>query len=152
LKGGLNSYGYVNTAPLRYTDPSGLEAVTMCVIEAFNKNFADMRSANVKNSDKFFHCKANCEAARCGKGSYDMACKLSDTREAYDQFKVCAGPFCVGKGDSPLDSQEDQYANSYGRGWGANTKIDCAVACQPFRPNGLGPGPYYRAPPPPPLY
>jgi hypothetical protein len=115
----------------------------MCVLEAFNRNFQDMRHSNVKNSDGFFHCKANCEAARCGKGSQDLACKFSDGREWFDQHI---------KGDSPQDSARDQYANQYGRGWGVNTNIDCTFACEPFRPNGLGNGPHYRPPPPPPLY
>ena len=31
----------------------------------------------------------------------------------------------------------DQEANRYGRGWGAITSLDCAFACEPYRPRGL---------------
>jgi hypothetical protein len=96
----------------------------------FLQNYRDMRNANTIGADKYFHCKANCEAARRGESGEAMACTSSDTREWFDQ-KV--------KGDPLSASLADQNANEYGRGWGANTNLPCDLACMPYRPNGLSP-------------
>lgn len=71
--------------PLSYVDPMGLQAY-MCqsgglsawcpppspgprkgAIDDFWRNYNDMRNANTIGGDKYFHCKANCEAARRGQ-------------------------------------------------------------------------------------
>src|SRR3546814_7464443 len=66
----------------------------------------DMREANASGADKYFHCKANCEAARRSGPGAGVAELLSDSREWFDQNV---------KGDSPQASRADQAANSYGR-------------------------------------
>jgi RHS repeat-associated protein len=145
LKASPDTYGYARGQPLTLADFLGLEPRSICVANAFLTNFRDMVNANVIGADKYFHCKANCEAVRCRKHSYELACLISDTREVTDTFFN----FVRRK---PNDSDDDQRANAYGRGWGANTQLDCALACMPLRPNGLGTGPYPRPPEPPPLY
>lgn len=48
-------------------------------------NYRDMRDANVKDSDKYFHCKGNCEAARRGAAGESAAEGISNMREWWDQ-------------------------------------------------------------------
>lgn len=99
-----------------------------CARRAFLQNYDDMRAANWKPSDKYFHCKANCEAAKCGPYGYDEACNLSDTRETFD----------IVKGDPASASAADQSANRYGRDTAKkNPGQTCQVICARYRPNGL---------------
>jgi len=45
-----------------------------------------MRHANTIGADKFFHCMANCEAARRGKSGRLVARGLSELREFFDEY------------------------------------------------------------------
>ena len=76
----------------------------------FAKNYHDMRKLNLKNSDKYFHSKANFQATKRGPGGAFFAIHFSNLREIWDQ-KI--------KGDTWFDSMADQDANMYGRelGW-----------------------------------
>jgi hypothetical protein len=99
-----------------------------CARNALLRNYEDMVRLNWKFSDKYFHCKGNCEAARCGPYGYDEACNTSDWRELYGLFK----------GDPRADSQADQAANQFGRdGAIKNPNQTCSVVCSQFRPKGL---------------
>ena len=81
-----------------------------------------------KYADKYFHCKGNCEAAKCGSSGYDEACLVSDLREVYGLFK----------GDPRADSRADQAANMHGRnGARSNPTQSCQVICSQYRPRGL---------------
>ncbi|WP_422033349.1 hypothetical protein [Roseovarius sp.] len=96
-----------------------------------------MRNANWKNSDKYFHCKANCEAARekfcpTDDGGEYMAEKLSNLREIFDQRL---------KGDTLAQSLADQAANRWGRQNSDSVDFTCADVCGRYRPAGL-PGQY----------
>ncbi|KAG8524274.1 Serum amyloid A-2 protein [Galemys pyrenaicus] len=75
--------------------------------------YSDMREANYKNSDKYFHARGNYEAAQRGPGGAWAAEVISDAREGsqriIDFFK---------HGDSRHnieDSRADQAANEWGR-------------------------------------
>ena len=142
LQGGLNTYAYVGGSPLMQIDAQGLASSgdrfnlpslprtnVVCVTNAFLRNYSDMRAANTIDGDKYFHCKANCEAARCGPNGPGLACFISDGREWFDQNI---------KRDPPSASQEDQVANKYGRDH-ANDLGMCSGVCGPFRPRGLPP-------------
>jgi hypothetical protein len=97
----------------------------------FYQNYMDLRRANWKGTDKYFHCKANCEAAQRGMGGQDVACLISDTKEWWDQNV---------KGYPASDSAEDQVANQYGRTQGtANPGGSCPQLCAPYRPPGFPP-------------
>lgn len=106
----------------------------------FKQNYKDMRDANTIGGDKYFHCKANCEAASRGKTGEFVAEKISNAREITDQ-RV--------KSDPRSASEADQAANRQGRAGGAaaagenqgtqqnsSDKI-CRVTCDSLRPRGL---------------
>lgn len=147
----LNIYAYVMGNPVNHIDPLGLEGVGpwhnpnllyqwgssdgqysgeyFGGLGAFLRNYRDMRDANTIGADKYFHCKANCEATQKGQGGKDAACNVSNAREKFDQTV---------KGDPASASAADQVANVFGRNnSGGGT---CSQVCAPFRPNGLAPG------------
>ncbi|MBF0246770.1 MAG: hypothetical protein HQL36_01655 [Alphaproteobacteria bacterium] len=92
-------------------------------------NYLDMRRANVKNSDKYFHCKGNCEATRQGPAGETVADSISNIRELWDQNV---------KGYPHSDSIADQRANKTGR-TAAKSGLSCQHGCSIYRPRGLPP-------------
>uniref|UniRef100_A0A3Q3WTH7 Serum amyloid A protein n=1 Tax=Mola mola TaxID=94237 RepID=A0A3Q3WTH7_MOLML len=70
--------------------------------------YRDMREANWKNSDKYFHARGNRDAANRGPGGRWAAKVISDAREFI--------PSRSGHGAS--DSAADQAANRWGRNGG----------------------------------
>jgi RHS repeat-associated protein len=133
--GDSNLYGYVLNDPINFVDVEGLNPISIGVNAAywdFTRNYIDMRVANTKNSDKYFHCKANCEAASRGAIGYAASVGISEIREISDQYI---------KNDSAEDCNADREANDYGRQGGAKKPngINCQQICDKYRPNGLPP-------------
>jgi len=132
----VNIYRYVSNNPVNLWDPWGLceeenwfEYLKDYTggIKDFADNYSDMHESNWKQSDLYFHAKANFEAASRGEGGRDAAEMMSNARESFDQ-KV--------KGDSPADSARDQAANKHGRdqvGKASSSK----EAADKYRPNDL---------------
>lgn len=112
-------------------------------IKSFGKNYHDVKEANTKYSDKYFHAKANCEAAQYGKTGAKVASFMSDLRENIDIPKNMMKPDKkTGKkmknSEIIEDYRDDHYANLYGRCQGANNpKTDCKILVDKYRPNGL---------------
>ncbi|XP_072516255.1 serum amyloid A [Salminus brasiliensis] len=80
--------------------------------------YTDMKEANWKKSDHYFHARGNYEAAQRGPGGKWVAELISDGREYLQNLN----------GQAPEDAVADQWANQWGREGG-----DPNV----FRPNGL---------------
>ncbi|XP_059213154.1 serum amyloid A-5 protein-like [Centropristis striata] len=85
------------------------------MLRAYN----DMRDANWKNSDKYFHARGNYDAAQRGAGGRWAAEVISDGRELW-QGSV--------SGRGAEDTAADQEANRHGRNGGDPNK---------YRPEGL---------------
>jgi hypothetical protein len=108
-------------------DPVTGRSSTACVVQAFMNAYIEMRQANWKQSDKYFHCKANCEAMKCpGVGKRTISKIIGETREAVDMY-------C--KGNSAEARNADREANE----WGliACEKTDCKKHCSRYRPENL---------------
>jgi RHS repeat-associated protein len=134
--GGVNLYGFVQNNPVNFFDPWGLAAYGDSdrgqfgpipnTLWHFGNNYLNMRDANTKGADKYFHCMANCQAAREGPIGYGMATMISEGREFFDEYV---------KGDSPSVCNEDREANRRGRESEPNEP--CKDVCMPLRPDGL---------------
>ena len=71
--------------------------------------YSDMRRANYRNSDKYFHARGNYDAAQRGEGGRWAARVISNARENW-QSSVS------GRGHE--DTAADQEANEWGRNGG----------------------------------
>ncbi|XP_044125299.1 serum amyloid A-5 protein-like [Bufo gargarizans] len=67
--------------------------------------YKDMRDANWKNADKYFHARGNYDAAKRGKGGAWAARVISNARERVQTIG----------GRGLADSAADQRANKWGR-------------------------------------
>ncbi|TAG67879.1 MAG: hypothetical protein EAZ25_05665 [Oscillatoriales cyanobacterium] len=160
--GDKNLYRYVGNSPLNATDPTGLQLSPFApsigsgvdfsltgsqgrgALGIFIRNFQDMKKVG---ADKYFHCKANCEAAQLGPEGEFVAKFISDTREHTDFIKNFLlrkpAPPKVRQGLEPLifvlkDCNQDLVANIHGRTGGRNNPNgSCKTICQPFRPANL---------------
>jgi len=141
--GDVNLYRYVSNNPVNLWDPWGLCKENSLLdnlresfdyikdyaggVKDFYDNYTDMREADWKESDKYFHAKANFESASRGEGGRDAAKNMSDSREVFDQTI---------KGDSQEASEKDQEANRHGRDQVGKAK-NSKEAAKKYRPNGL---------------
>ena len=106
-------------------------------ISDFIRNYIDMRDANVINSDKYFHAKANCDAAKRGKIASLVATIICDVREITDLFRNTLFNK-MRFTESLKDSKGDFAANKYGREQGRKyPKQDSRISVKKYRPNGL---------------
>ena len=98
------------------------------VLSDFYTNYQDMKEAGFIGGDKYFHCKANCQAAQKGERAKKSAAALSNLREVQGFFK----------GDARADSAEDQEVNNIGRRVGKSyPDRSCRDLCRPYRPKKL---------------
>ena len=111
--------GYVVDKAMAFTD--------------FLGNYVEMRIANTKGADKFFHCMANCEASSRGPGGQDAAQMISDERERSDFGRNVNK---LGFAEALRDCRADNVANRVGRDAGRSGER-CYDACERFRPRGL---------------
>jgi serum amyloid A protein len=106
-------------------------------IDIFWKNYQEMKIANTIGSDKYFHSKANAEAAQLGVTAEHTAKFISDFREFYEYFtNVHLKKMSL---QATLeDSLEDQRANHYGRAIGRKfPDNDPSDLVNILRPRGL---------------
>ncbi|KAF1448134.1 SAA protein, partial [Pygoscelis papua] len=81
--------------------------------------YQDMREANYKGADKYFHARGNYDAARRGPGGAWAAKVISDARETWQSGM---------SGRGAEDTRADQEANAWGRNGGDPNR---------YRPPGL---------------
>ena len=103
----------------------------------FARNYSDMVQSNTKYSDKYFHAKANCEAAQRGLTGETVSKAMSILREIEEgSRKVIFESEDLSK--QVEDAKEDFKANDYGRQQGRdNPYNDCGDLVNKYRPNGL---------------
>ncbi|XP_067605797.1 serum amyloid A-2 protein [Pseudorca crassidens] len=75
--------------------------------------YSDMKEANYKNSDKYFHARGNYDAAQRGPGGVWAAEVISDARENSQRITDLFKHGDSGHGRE--DSEADQFANRWGR-------------------------------------
>ncbi len=132
---GPNVYAYVGGNPANAADPLGAWLINPngdpstqigCAIQKLWQAYREMKRANWIGADKYFHCKGNCEAAKCGDAGAGMAAVISWLREIYGRWW---------KGDPVYDMLADMEANS----WGSECPddMDCGDRCRKYRPAGL---------------
>jgi RHS repeat-associated protein len=131
LVDGPSVYGYARQSPVRWTDPRGEDSLDAFL--CFMRNFNDMKEANTIGADKYFHCKANCCAAR--KSSKACARRISDFREDFQDYDP------RGDNSNPTDRVNDraldELANQLGRDKSDNRLQSCRTVCFQYRVNGL---------------
>jgi uncharacterized protein RhaS with RHS repeats len=137
LAGGVNRYGDVAANPVDPTSLQRSEFPSRGELEnlkqrdfarrAFLRNYDDMVRLNWRFSDKYFHCKGNCEAARCGPTVTTRPATLAIGASCTDYSKGTRGRFAGGPS-----------CNQFGRdGAVKNPNQTCSVICSQFRIRGL---------------
>lgn len=94
------------------------------------RNYDDMKEANTINADRYFHCKANCQATERGSVGSAVATGISHLREFQNLLE----------GDTAMDRGYDQSANRFGRSSPSRPDFrSCEASCEPFAPRVLAP-------------
>ena len=109
-------------------------------IRDFVDTYLEMVEFNYANSDKFFHCLANCEAVKHGWSGEKVAEFISELREQTDQ--IVKGKIMGQEKYDAADSEADHEANRHGRT--AKKGTDCATHCEKFTKDNLALFPAYR--------
>lgn len=142
LQDTANEYSILNSeyAQALINDLISLEQpynTLMQTISIFITNFTEMKDAATKYADKYFHAKANCEAAQSGILGEILAQALSDFREFTDNFRNIKEKHLSIEA-SLKDIEEDQEANREGRDLGHwHPLIDAYDLLKHRIPNGF---------------
>ena len=100
----------------------------------FWKNYNNMKEANTRGADKYFHSLANCQAAQ--KGQVVPALKISVAREILDTPKNLIKGLSFK--ESINDSRDDMDANLFGLKSGLkNFNTECRYLVEKYRPDSL---------------
>lgn len=103
----------------------------------FARNYNDMVEANTINADKYFHAKANCQAAQRGLTGTYVSQAQSVLRELEEGTRkvIFEGKNIV---EQYEDAIQDIRANNEGRNLGKNNlDAECRDLLKHRRPNGL---------------
>lgn len=106
-------------------------------VEIFWRNYQDMKAANTIGADKYFHSKANAEAAQLGPTGEAVADFIGKAREVTDFWKyLLRDKMAV---ESIIeDMNNDLKANTYGRQVGRNNPdTPAGDLVDVYRPAGL---------------
>ena len=103
-------------------------------INSFVSNYISLLLERDGTMDKFYHSKANCEAAQRGILGEAVAVGLSDLKEFYDSYTY-VHTHHVSVEERIADSERDQEANREGRLRGRNNpSCSCEVLMWDLRP------------------
>jgi uncharacterized protein RhaS with RHS repeats len=102
-------------------------------LDELNKAYGDMKKANRKGADKYFHCMGMCSAAK-KSGNPNLVDSLARFREIFDNLKN-RFPGCRKLSDyeQAADSFKDMEANRDG----FNCTTDCECCCKKYKVDGL---------------
>ena len=151
-KGGFNLYGYVNNESISRIDYGGTSPSSsmplILIQEGINgmsamgkllKGYVDMRRANVRGADKWFHCVSMCEAA---KDSLGVTAFIAVMREVSDLslWIVKQGLGVTDKSNDNftkqlLDSLDDMAVNEVGMS--CPSSQSCEDRCRDYKVKGL---------------
>ena len=146
IKGGISNTKEKTNSKLSdnfltiFNDYKGLEdpqTTALYVLGDFLSNYLALRDANTIGADKYFHAKANFEAAQQGVVGSLVAKVLSDLREASDSFRNVKEKGLTSD-ESKKDVLDDQNANEIGRKLGReNPRANAYEILKFLMPNGL---------------
>lgn len=106
-------------------------------VDVFWENYQDMKEANTIGADKYFHSKANAEAAQLGKTDKEVADFISRAREVVDFWKYLLRDKMEVEAIIE-DMNKDLKANTYGRKVGReNPDAPVKDLIKIYRPEGL---------------
>ena len=130
FRGGINFYAYADIDPIDVLHPFGLAPQVLGPLLCFScdefaqgtwwmwEGYKRMRDMKWRNSDKYFHCMANCRATNAGSGGASAAKIISfirtDVRSRWTE---------------PTDWRNDKVANECGQQGGY-----CEKTCSQFFP------------------
>jgi hypothetical protein len=111
-------------------------------------SYLEMREANTKMSDKYFHCRANCEAAALGPEGEWVAEFIGDIREQVDLYKntwLRDMPESTSRDDCARDLEANREGRDAGRWYDTLRDVDgdvtrreyCRDSCESLRPGAL---------------
>ena len=136
----VNSEKYNNVLQTIFNDYKGLEDprnTILYAIEAFLTNYFELKDADTKKADKYFHARANYEAAQQGIVGSLTAKIISDLRELSDSYRNI-NEKKYSKEESEQDISEDQAANELGRRLGReNPTINAFETLKFLMPKGF---------------
>lgn len=140
LLGGLNPFAYVGSRPTISIDPMGLfnpftsfgdwGAEAHTAMRQSDRNIREMQDADTQGADKYFHCKAHCEAQQEGLGGTVVSHVGGIAREARNLGSaVYRRKLLFGPEGELSDMRRDMRANAAGRS-AARSGEHCATACR----------------------
>jgi len=141
---GIKPRDFLRVAAVMHFPALGAFAVSLRaeVLAIFRRDMRSLQEANAhalargidpSGVDKYFHCKANCEAAQLGYLA--EAILLSDAKEAFD---LTVDNWFLGGHHTEKDSTEDQLANRQGRASASvYQSAPCTELCAIYRPHWL---------------